>query len=224
MSCNSESSTICGQDFHDRPYPTARRRTCARATWSDAAGTRVACPAATGSPGSRPDRATRISASLQREVRYELKTPYRDGATRVLLGPPDFITRLAALVAKPGVNLTPHHGVFAPNSRQRALVRRAKRGKRAPPAVPPPVELSQRARAPGGDDLGVAPLAGRGGGSTPYWGQAGRQGEETGRDSRLEAGRERGATGKAREGPERLGARRWPTEHGGAGPWGSGGL
>jgi hypothetical protein len=37
--------------------------------------------------------------------------------------------RLAALVPKPRVNLTRFHGVFAPNSKHRALVTPAKRGR-----------------------------------------------------------------------------------------------
>ena len=41
----------------------------------------------------------------------------------------DFIARLAALVPKPRVNLTRFHGVFAPNSKHRALVTKAARGK-----------------------------------------------------------------------------------------------
>jgi hypothetical protein len=47
--------------------------------------------------------------------------------------PLDFIARLAALVPKPLVNLTRFHGVFAPNSRDRAAVTPAKRGKGAQP-------------------------------------------------------------------------------------------
>ena len=39
------------------------------------------------------------------------------------------MARLAALVPKPRVNLTRFHGVFAPNSKHRALVTRAKRGR-----------------------------------------------------------------------------------------------
>jgi hypothetical protein len=62
-------------------------------------------------------------------VRYQLKTPYRDGSTHVIFEPLDFIARLAALVPKPRVNLTRFHGVFAPNSQHRALVTPAKRGK-----------------------------------------------------------------------------------------------
>jgi len=42
------------------------------------------------------------------------QTPYRDGTTHITLKPLDFIARLAALLPKPGVNLTRFHGVFAP--------------------------------------------------------------------------------------------------------------
>ena len=48
---------------------------------------------------------------------------------RVIFEPVDFIAKLAALVPKPRVNLTRFHGVFAPNSKLRALVTPAKRGK-----------------------------------------------------------------------------------------------
>jgi hypothetical protein len=47
----------------------------------------------------------------------------------VIFEPVDFIAKLAALVPKPRVNLTRFHGVFAPNSKRRALVTPAKRGK-----------------------------------------------------------------------------------------------
>ncbi len=72
----------------------------------------------------------RLSLTNQGKVRYELKTPYRDGTTHVIFEPVDFIAKLAALVPKPRVNLTRFHGVFAPNSKYRALVTPAKRGKR----------------------------------------------------------------------------------------------
>jgi len=71
----------------------------------------------------------RLSLTPNGNVRYQLKTPYRDGTTQVIFEPLDFIARLAALVPKPRVNLTRFHGVFAPNSRHRALVTPAKRGK-----------------------------------------------------------------------------------------------
>jgi len=61
------------------------------------------------------------------DVRYVLKTPYRDGTTHVIFEPMDFIARRAALVPKPRVNLTRFHGVFAPNSVHRAQVTPVKR-------------------------------------------------------------------------------------------------
>ena len=77
----------------------------------------------------------RLSLLSNGQVRYELKTPYRDGTTQVIFEPMDFtapahpcargisaslhvIARLVALV--PRVNLTRFHGVFAPNSAHRA--------------------------------------------------------------------------------------------------------
>ncbi len=71
----------------------------------------------------------RLSLTPNGNVRYQLKTPYRDGTTHVIFEPLDFIARLAALVPRPRVNLTRFHGVFAPNSKLRALVTPAKRGK-----------------------------------------------------------------------------------------------
>ena len=55
-------------------------------------------------------------------VRYALKTPYRDGTTHVIFEPEDFIARLAALVPKPRAHLTRYHGVFAPASPDRAKI------------------------------------------------------------------------------------------------------
>jgi len=75
----------------------------------------------------------RLSLTPNGNVRYQLKTPYRDGTTHVIFEPLDFIARLAALVPKPRVNLTRFHGVFAPNSRDRVWVTPAKRGKGAKP-------------------------------------------------------------------------------------------
>jgi len=43
---------------------------------------------------------------------YRSKQPFRDGSTHVLLEPLDFIARLAALVPRPGLNLTRFHGVL----------------------------------------------------------------------------------------------------------------
>jgi ribosomal protein S27E len=71
----------------------------------------------------------RLSLTPTGKVRYQLKTPFRNGTTHVIFEPLDFIARLAALVPKPRVNLTRFHGVFAPNSKHRAAITPSGRGK-----------------------------------------------------------------------------------------------
>jgi hypothetical protein len=66
------------------------------------------------------------------KVRYELKTPYRDGTTHVFFDPVDFVGKLAALIPPPRLNLTRFFGVFAPNSNLRAQVTASRRGKNSP--------------------------------------------------------------------------------------------
>lgn len=53
------------------------------------------------------------------------------------------MARLAALIPRPGVNLTRYHGVLAPNSAVRALVTPAGRGKRVP-GIGPRAEPDKR--------------------------------------------------------------------------------
>ena len=80
---------------------------------------------------TRPPVTTkRLSMTRNGRVRYELKTPWRNGTTHVIFEPLDFISRLVSLVPQPRVNLTRFHGVFAPNSKYRAKVSPARRGKR----------------------------------------------------------------------------------------------
>jgi hypothetical protein len=64
----------------------------------------------------------RLSLTSQGYIRYELKTPYRNGTTHVLFEPLDLISKLAALVPAPRVNLTRFHGVFAPHSQYRGII------------------------------------------------------------------------------------------------------
>jgi len=71
----------------------------------------------------------RLSLTEAGQVKYELKTPYRDGTTHVFFEPLDFMAKLAALIPKPRINLTRFRGVFAPNSKHRVQVTPAKRGK-----------------------------------------------------------------------------------------------
>ena len=96
---------------------------------------------------ARPEVSTkRLSLTRNGQLRYELKTPWRNGTTHVLFEPLDImyrmcgmpraqgcagaaISRLVSLIPKPSVNLTRFHGVFAPNSTYRAQVTPAKRGR-----------------------------------------------------------------------------------------------
>ena len=79
---------------------------------------------------TRPAVSTkRLSLTRNGQLRYELKTPWRNGTTHVIFEPLDFISRLVSLIPKPRVNLTRFHGVFAPNSKYRAQVTLAKRGR-----------------------------------------------------------------------------------------------
>ena len=61
----------------------------------------------------------RLSVNSQRKVIYNLKTPYGNGTTHIILEPLDFLSRLASLIPRPRVNLTRFHGVFAPNFKPR---------------------------------------------------------------------------------------------------------
>jgi hypothetical protein len=74
-------------------------------------------------------RIARLDIGRGGNIRHQLKTPYRDGTTHVIFEPLDFMVRLAALIPRPRANLTRFHGVFAPNSKHRALITPAKRGK-----------------------------------------------------------------------------------------------
>lgn len=64
----------------------------------------------------------RLSLTPQGKVRYELKKPYRDGTTHIIFEPIDFISKLAALVPIPRVNLIRFHGLFAPNNKYRDAI------------------------------------------------------------------------------------------------------
>jgi len=122
---------------------------------------------------SRPAIAEeRLSRTPNGNIRYQLKTPYRDGTTHVIFEPLDFIARLAALVPKPRVNLTRFHGVFAPNSHYRARVTPAKRGRGGQPDTsedpgePTPAERrasmswAQRLKRVFGIDIELCPACG----------------------------------------------------------------
>jgi hypothetical protein len=62
-----------------------------------------------------------MNGSLNRagQVALNLKTPYRDGTTHIVMSPLEFLQRLAALVPRPRLHLIRFHGVLAPEARPR---------------------------------------------------------------------------------------------------------
>ncbi len=63
---------------------------------------------------SRPPVAEeRLALTASGQVRYTLKTPYRDGTTHIVLEPLDLMARLAALVPPPRMHLTVPQGIRA---------------------------------------------------------------------------------------------------------------
>ncbi len=76
----------------------------------------------------------RLCVTSNGQIRYPLKTPYRNGTTHVIFEPLDFIAKLAALVPKPRANLTRFHGVFAPRDklRDKVIPGKMKRKREAP--------------------------------------------------------------------------------------------
>ncbi len=64
----------------------------------------------------------RLSLNSLGKVIYQLKTPYENGTTRIILDPLDFLSRLASLVPRPKTNLIRFHGIFAPNFKHHRLI------------------------------------------------------------------------------------------------------
>ena len=111
-----------------------------------------------------PYAAARTATRDEGAGRYQRHRPEQTLLYRIVFEPLDFmyrmygmpraqgcagaaIARLAALVSRPRVNLTRFHGVFAPNSKHRALVTPAKRGKwnKAEVSDEPPTPAERRA-------------------------------------------------------------------------------
>ena len=64
----------------------------------------------------------RVQLNAAGQVELELKTPWRDGTTHLVMSPLEFMQRLAALVPRPRLHLIRFHGVLAPNAKLRPLV------------------------------------------------------------------------------------------------------
>jgi hypothetical protein len=66
------------------------------------------------------DERVQVNAAAQVELKFT--TPWREGATHLVMSPLEFMQRLAALVPRPRLHLIRFHGVLAPNARLRARV------------------------------------------------------------------------------------------------------
>ncbi len=64
----------------------------------------------------------RLKLNRAGDVVLQLKSPYRDGTTHIVMSPLEFMQRLVALVPRPRLNLIRFHGVLAPNAKLRAEV------------------------------------------------------------------------------------------------------
>ncbi|NJN05487.1 MAG: IS91 family transposase [Rhodobacteraceae bacterium] len=103
----------------------------------------------------------RLSTNARGQIIYKFKQPFRDGTTHVVLDPPDFIARLAALVPRPRLNLTRFHGVFAPNCKHReSVVPTRKPGKEKPDKPLAPMTWMQRLKRVFAIDIETCPKCG----------------------------------------------------------------
>ena len=64
----------------------------------------------------------RLRRTPDGEVVLQLKTPYRDGTTHLVMTPLEFLQRLAALVPRPRLHLIRFHGMLAPNAALRSQI------------------------------------------------------------------------------------------------------
>ena len=65
----------------------------------------------------------RLSRNGKGQVLLQLKSPWRDGTTHIVMSPLEFMQPLAALVPRPRLHLIRFHGVLAPNAGLRAATR-----------------------------------------------------------------------------------------------------
>ncbi|MGH8549012.1 MAG: transposase [Methylococcales bacterium] len=64
----------------------------------------------------------RLECNPAGDVVLQLKSPYQDGTTHIVMSPLEFMQRLAALVPRPRLNLIRFHGILAPNAKHRSEI------------------------------------------------------------------------------------------------------
>ena len=65
----------------------------------------------------------RLTLNRAGDVVLQLKSPYHDGTTHVVMSPLELMQRLAALVPRPRLHLIRFHGVLAPKARRGVTLR-----------------------------------------------------------------------------------------------------
>ena len=99
----------------------------------------------------------RLKRNRAGQVVLQLKSPYKDGTTHIVMEPLEFMERLAALVPRPRLHLIPFdrlsagrfHGVLVPNAKLRSKIVAA-------PASPATESPSEDAHGQGAYQLGKA--------------------------------------------------------------------
>jgi len=90
----------------------------------------------------------RLALAESGRIELELKTPYSDGTTHIVLDPMTLLERLAALVPPPRAHLVVYHGVLASSAASRAdIVPHSMNA--ASPTDSPPIGNASPAPAPG---------------------------------------------------------------------------
>jgi hypothetical protein len=64
----------------------------------------------------------RLKRNRAGQVVLQLKSPWRDGTTHIVMTPLELMQRLAALVPRPRLHLIRFHGVLAPHAKLRAQI------------------------------------------------------------------------------------------------------
>ena len=85
----------------------------------------------------------RLKRNRAGQVVLQLKSPYKDGTTHIVMSPLEFMQRLAALVPRPRLHLIRFHGVLAPNAKLRLKSFPVRQSLQPSPQ---PMTLTRRAR------------------------------------------------------------------------------
>ncbi|MBM4261496.1 MAG: transposase, partial [Deltaproteobacteria bacterium] len=88
----------------------------------------------------------RIKRNRAGQIVLQLKSPYKDGTTHIVMEPLEFMERLAALVPRPRLHLIRFHGVLAPNAKLRSQI--VPTAPLEPPSEAPTAEAPAQKKTP----------------------------------------------------------------------------